>query len=194
MFSGGSQSIKGQTTWQLLRGKTADQAKQNVQEKLKEEDILRGSDVSSTVFQLLDEERIATSLSKAVEHPGGEISDETVTALFEALSFHTLLDDAAVNAAVEQALLGLSEHHDLALAEGGRYPGLYRLLAHDNQKLRLLVSLSSDHKVAILTLPIFHFRNNPIILSRIPWTTDDKYNSTRQAVIARMPWITCPCL
>ena len=96
------------------------------------------------VLQANDEERVASSLSTAAGSPESEISISTITALFEALSFHTLLDDADVNKTLELALLMLSQHHDLALADGGRYPGLYRLLAHDNQKLRLLVSFSSN--------------------------------------------------
>lgn len=96
------------------------------------------------VLRANDEGRVASSLSTAAGSPESEISISTITALFEALSFHTLLDDADVNKTLELALLTLSQHHDLALADGGRYPGLYRLLAHDNQKLRLLVSFSSN--------------------------------------------------
>lgn len=91
------------------------------------------------VLQAMDEERITQALTLAAQDPAAEIGTETITALFEALSFHTLLDDAGVNSALEDALLAMSQHHDLALADGGRYPGLYRLLAHTNQKLRILV-------------------------------------------------------
>ncbi len=97
----------------------------------------------------VDEERLASSLSSAAARPEADISVETITALFEALSFHTLLDDVEVNRALESALLRLSQHHDLALADGGRYPGLYRLLAHDNQKLRLLVGSHRQHFLSI---------------------------------------------
>ena len=97
------------------------------------------SEAALEVLQEMDEERSAACLSSTASSPESEIGISTITAMFEALSFHRLLDDAEVNKALELALLGLSQHHDLALADGGRYPGLYRLLAHDNQKLRLLV-------------------------------------------------------
>ena len=97
------------------------------------------SEVALKVLQEMDEERVASCLSSTADTPETEIGISTITAMFEALSFHRLLDDTEVNKALESALLGLSQHHDLALADGGRYPGLYRLLAHDNQKLRLLV-------------------------------------------------------
>ena len=93
-------------------------------------------------LQTMDESRVASALQLAGENPEAEIGSSTITALFEVLSFHTLLDDAEVNAATEAMLLGVSQHHDLALSEGGRYPGLYRLLAHHNQQLRLLVNPS----------------------------------------------------
>ena len=65
----------------------------------------------------------------------------------QALSFESLMDDAAVMAALEAALLALNDSHDLALAEGGRYPGIYRLMAHGNPKLRALVRLTCRLKI-----------------------------------------------
>lgn len=88
-----------------------------------------------------DEERVAAALREAAAAAGSpEIAPEAVSALFEVLSFQELLDDADVCATVETALLALSKEHDLALTEGGRYPGLYRLLAHSSPELRSLVS------------------------------------------------------
>ena len=72
-----------------------------------------------------------------------EVGEEAITVLFEALSFEWLLEDAGVMSAAEAAILALSEHHDLALSEGGRYPGIYRLLAHSNQEIRTMVSKPS---------------------------------------------------
>ena len=88
-----------------------------------------------------DEERLSAALQAAAQNAASDIGPEAITALFEVLSFEALMDDAAVMAAVEAALLTLSEHHDLALSEGGRYPGLYRLLAHSSQPVRSLVSI-----------------------------------------------------
>ena len=42
-------------------------------------------------------------------------------------------------AGLEKTLLTLSKTHDMALAEGGRYPGLYLLSGHPNPAVRLLV-------------------------------------------------------
>ena len=62
-----------------------------------------------------------------------------VCGLFEALSFEALLEDAGVAAALEAALVKLAPSHELQLAQGGRYPGLYRLLAHPNSTIRAIV-------------------------------------------------------
>ena len=51
-----------------------------------------------------------------------------------------MLDDAAVAAALESALLHLAPKLDLDLASGGRYPGLYQLMAHRSPEIRSLVS------------------------------------------------------
>ena len=88
-----------------------------------------------------DEERLSAALQSAAQNAASNIGPEAITALFEVLSFEALMDDAAVMAALETALLNLSEHHDLALSEGGRYPGIYRLLAHSSQPVRSLVSI-----------------------------------------------------
>jgi hypothetical protein len=61
------------------------------------------------------------------------------TALLEALSYPDLLDDAAVAASLGDALLALSAAYEMALDDGSRYPGLYRLLASPQPDLRRLV-------------------------------------------------------
>lgn len=68
-----------------------------------------------------------------------ELPPEVVCGLFEALSFEVLLEDAGVAAALEAALARLAPSHELQLAQGGRYPGLYRLLAHPNSAIRSIV-------------------------------------------------------
>lgn len=88
-------------------------------------------------LQWRDEARVETSLTAAAH--SSEIGEEAITVLFEVLSFESLLEDAGVMQAAEAAILALSEHHDLALSEGGRYPGIYRLLAHSNHRIRTLV-------------------------------------------------------
>ena len=92
-------------------------------------------------MQVLDEQRVSAAIRKAHAKPESDIEAEAVTVLFETLSFADLLDDAEVINEMEQALLKLSKHHDLALTEGGRYPGVYKLLAHHNASLRALVSI-----------------------------------------------------
>ena len=46
---------------------------------------------------------------------------------------------AELTETVQQVLTRLDSTHDLALESGGRYPGLYRLLAHPSPTLRALV-------------------------------------------------------
>ena len=62
-----------------------------------------------------------------------------VSALFEVLGFADLLEDAGVHAGLVGALLRLEPVLSLDLASGGRYPGLYRLLAHHSSEIRSLV-------------------------------------------------------
>lgn len=62
-----------------------------------------------------------------------------INALYEVLSHSDLLDDAEVTAAAATALVCLSRAFDLPLDGGGRYPGLYRLLAHSKPELHSLV-------------------------------------------------------
>ena len=63
-----------------------------------------------------------------------------ITALFEVLSFPALMDDLKINQALEAALLHLKQSHELALTDGGRYQGLYRLMAHPSPQIRAMVS------------------------------------------------------
>ena len=62
-----------------------------------------------------------------------------INALYEVLSHSELLNDAEVTAAAATALVCLSRAFDLPLDGGGRYPGLYRLLAHSTPELHSLV-------------------------------------------------------
>ena len=73
-----------------------------------------------------------------------------VAALFEVLGFDELLEDAGVHVALVEALLRLEPVQQLDLASGGRYPGLYRLLAHHSSAIRYLVRC---RLLAILSLP-----------------------------------------
>lgn len=59
--------------------------------------------------------------------------------LFEVLSYEEVLEDSEVMRHLESALLQLAHTHELGLSEGGRYPGIYHLMAHSNPLLRSLV-------------------------------------------------------
>lgn len=50
------------------------------------------------------------------------------------------MDDLRINQALEAALLHLKQSHELALTDGGRYQGLYRLMAHPSPQIRAMVS------------------------------------------------------
>ena len=75
---------------------------------------------------------------------GDEFPAPLITALFEVLSFPSLMDDLSLNHALESGLLHLRKTHDLALTQGGRYQGLYRLMAHPNPQIRAMVSLQCE--------------------------------------------------
>ena len=70
---------------------------------------------------------------------GDALPPPLVTALFEALSFPVCLEDLQVNQALEAALLHLQRTHQLDLTSGGRYAGLYSLLAHPTAQIRAVV-------------------------------------------------------
>lgn len=74
---------------------------------------------------------------------GDTLPGSLITALFEVLSFPDLMDDVRVNGAVESALLHLKQSHELALTDGGRYQGLYRLMAHPSPQIRAMVGACS---------------------------------------------------
>lgn len=73
---------------------------------------------------------------------GDTLPPALITALFEVLSFPALMDDLRINQALEAALLHLKQSHELALTDGGRYQGLYRLMAHPSPQIRAMVSFS----------------------------------------------------
>jgi len=53
----------------------------------------------------MDEERVAGALREAAVDPEGDITGETISALFETLSYHTLLDDAEVGELLSPSFL-----------------------------------------------------------------------------------------
>lgn len=53
------------------------------------------------------------------------------------------MDDMRVNKSLESALLHLKQSHELALTDGGRYQGLYRLMAHPGPQIRAMVGAFS---------------------------------------------------
>ena len=71
--------------------------------------------------------------------PDEDVPAAGMNALYEVLSYADLLDDAQVAAEAANVLVELSGVFDLPLDGGGRYPGLYRLLAHGNPELHALV-------------------------------------------------------
>ena len=80
---------------------------------------------------------------RLVVHAGDEFPGPLITALFEVLSFPSLMNDLGLNQALEAGLLHLRKTHDLALTQGGRYQGLYRLMAHPNPQIRAMVGPST---------------------------------------------------
>lgn len=65
-------------------------------------------------------------------------AQSVITVLFEVLEYD-LAQDHLVNEALTKALTALTASHDLDLSSGGRYRGLYRLLAHPNPSVRSMV-------------------------------------------------------
>lgn len=94
------------------------------------------------VMRRRDAERLAASLGRTKREvkDGDGITAAVTTALFEALSYPHLLEDAEVMAGLVDTLLHIQQWCDLELAAGGRYPGLYILSAHANPAVRALVS------------------------------------------------------
>jgi len=77
------------------------------------------------------------------EDDGGDtqIPEALNTALVEALCYADLLDDDAVANRLSEALLALCTAYEMALDDGSRYPGLYRLLSSPRPELRKLVGM-----------------------------------------------------
>ncbi|KAL0017843.1 hypothetical protein WJX77_008034 [Trebouxia sp. C0004] len=91
-------------------------------------------------LQLLDANRLHDVLSQAMSVQSGDtLPGSLITALFEVLSFPNLMDNVRVNESLESALLHLKQSHELALTDGGRYQGLYRLMAHPSPQIRAMV-------------------------------------------------------
>ena len=88
----------------------------------------------------------ATSVTATVcgvaEDDGGDtqIPEALNTALVEALCYADLLDDEGVASRLSDALLTLCTAYEMALDDGSRYPGLYRLLASPRPDLRKMVN------------------------------------------------------
>lgn len=80
-----------------------------------------------------------TALSTVKLCAGDTLPATLITALFEVLSFPASMDNLKVNQALEAALLHLKQSHELALTDGGRYQGLYRLMAHPSPQIRAMV-------------------------------------------------------
>ena len=92
------------------------------------------------IFCLLDQQAPSDTHTTPAG-PDAELPAAVVCALFEVLGFDELLEDAGVLGSLEGALLRLAPAHELDLASGGRYPGLYRLLGHHSADLRAMVRL-----------------------------------------------------
>lgn len=84
------------------------------------------------------------SMSTVTLCAGDTLPSTLITALFEVLSFPALMDSLKVNQALEAALLHLKQSHELALTDGGRYQGLYRLMAHPSPQIRAMVSCTQQ--------------------------------------------------
>lgn len=80
-----------------------------------------------------------TCRSTVKNSAGDTLPAALITALFEVLSFPELMDDLKINQALEAAFLHLKQSHELALTDGGRYQGLYRLMAHPSPQIRAMV-------------------------------------------------------
>lgn len=94
------------------------------------------------IIRALDEERVAQHIKELLHKfntdtlDPKEDSQEVICVMFEVLMFPSLLDDAQVNETIGPFLLHVEETHDLTLAKGQRYPGVYSLLLHRDQGVR----------------------------------------------------------
>ncbi|CAM6095945.1 unnamed protein product [Calypogeia fissa] len=94
------------------------------------------------IVRALDEERVAGHIKELVHKfnmdtlDPKEDSRAVISVMFEVLMYPFLLDDAEINDTVGLFLLHVEETHDLSLAAGQRYPGVYSLLLHKDQGVR----------------------------------------------------------
>ena len=86
------------------------------------------------------------------------------TALVEALCYPDLMDDAVVAASLGDALLALTAAYEMALDDGTRYPGLYRLLASPRPQLRELVGCIPGEVLLTCLHSCFCSRERPAVV------------------------------
>ncbi|KAL6761197.1 hypothetical protein V8C86DRAFT_3131748, partial [Haematococcus lacustris] len=110
-----------------------------------------GSERALLGMATLDRQRLSSWLSQPLPaalqaQPAAEAGSEeaevpmqVLLGLWEALQFHELLDDPLICNPLEVVLLALDGSGALQLpTEGGKYPGLYKLLTHSSAQLRCL--------------------------------------------------------
>ncbi|KAJ7567512.1 hypothetical protein O6H91_02G151200 [Diphasiastrum complanatum] len=94
------------------------------------------------VLQMLDNERVAGHMFDILQrvklsafNPGTD-SSEVICVMYEVLTFSSFLEDVAVSEVFTPFLQYVHATHDVSLAGGQRYPGLYTLFFHSNQDVR----------------------------------------------------------
>lgn len=94
------------------------------------------------IIRALDEERVAGQMKDLLAKfdanslDPNEDSASVICVMFEVLMFPLLLEDAEINDILKPFLIHVEESHDLSLASGQRYPGVYSLLCHADQGVR----------------------------------------------------------
>ncbi|KAG6555775.1 hypothetical protein Mapa_003016 [Marchantia paleacea] len=94
------------------------------------------------IIRALDEERVAGQMKELLAKfdtnslDPNEDSASVICVMFEVLMFPLLLEDAEINDILKPFLIHVEESHDLSLASGQRYPGVYSLLCHADQGVR----------------------------------------------------------
>ncbi|KAL3682269.1 hypothetical protein R1sor_000291 [Riccia sorocarpa] len=94
------------------------------------------------ILRALDEERVAGQMKdllrkfEANSLDPNEDSAGVICVVFEVLMFPSLQEDAEISELMKPFLLHVEETHDLSLASGQRYPGVYSLLCHADQGVR----------------------------------------------------------
>lgn len=96
------------------------------------------------VLRREEAERVVAGLRSTFSVNQGDPLPEKVTcALYEVFSYPELLEDQEVMTSLATTLLHLAQDYDIRdLAEGGRYGGLYAMLAHPEARVRSLVTPS----------------------------------------------------